>query len=119
MVRLSAAGVILGVLCAVVVGCGAFSAQAPVRHSCSVTDKKFINVAELNMSALGLWSQDYIQGDAEASEVVAEAQKAAKRVGSTKPTDPSLLTTRALMKAMFVEYGKAIHADAHNRSSGK
>ena len=113
--RLTAAGAVIGVLGVTV---GGF-AQAPLAHSCSVSDKQFISVAQVNVAALGAWSEDYVKGEAESSEVIAEARAAAKRVAGTAPTDPSLSTTRALMKAMFTEYGRAIAADAHHHNAGR
>lgn len=71
------------------------------------------------MTSLGAWSQDYLDGDASAGDVVAEADRAQKRVGATEPSDPSLTTTRALMLAMFGEYARAIQAKAHDKDSGK
>ena len=40
-------------------------------------------------------------------------------LGNTNPTDPSLSKTRTILRAMFLEYGRAIHADAKHRNPGK
>src|SRR5919201_1375475 len=94
-------------------------AKAPLSHTCSLTDRQFVETAKTNMAALGLWGQQYLNGDAKADEVVAEANRAEKIVGATSPTDPSLSQTRALMVAMFGEYARAIHAQAHQGDAGK
>lgn len=70
------------------------------------------------MASLGSWSQDYVDGDAAARDVVAEAYRARARVGATSPSDPSLNQTRALMEAMFGEYARAISAKQHHRDAG-
>ena len=93
-------------------------ANAHVTHTCSVTDRQFIETAKTNMTALGLWGQQYLSGDAKAKEVVDEAKRAAKIVHATSPTDPSLGQTRSLMIGMFTEYGKAIDAQAKRGDAG-
>ena len=60
-----------------------------------------------------------MNGEADGADVVAEAHRAAKRVGATSPSDPSLTQTRALMLAMFSEYARAITAKEHQKESGQ
>ena len=93
-------------------------AKAPLSHTCSLTDRQFVETAKTNMAALGLWGQQYLSGDAKPKEVVDEAKRAAKIVHGTSPTDPSLGKTRSLMIGMFTEYGKAIDAQAHHKDAG-
>ena len=93
-------------------------ANASVRHTCSATDRQFIDTAKTNIAAIGLWGQEYLHGDARPGEVVSEAKQAAKIVMGTAPTDPSLSTTRSLLNGMFTEYGKAVHARAKHRDAG-
>ena len=93
-------------------------AQANVGHSCSATDKQFISTAQVNLSSLNLWAGQYLQGDAKAGEVVAQARQAAAIVRKTEPRDPSLAKTRALLNSMFTEYARAIQAEAHHRDAG-
>ena len=93
--------------------------SGPIRHTCSATDRQFLQVAQLDITSLGAWSEDYLHGDAKAGEVIQEAQSAAKRVAATSPSDPSLSQTRALLGAMFVEYAKAIQAKAKHRDAGQ
>jgi hypothetical protein len=93
-------------------------AKAPVGHTCSVTDRQFLETAKTNIAAIGLWGQQYMSGDAKAQDVVSEAKAAAKIVHGTSPTDPSLAQTRGLLIAMFGEYAKGIRADARHGDAG-
>jgi hypothetical protein len=93
-------------------------AGGPISHTCSVTDRAFIDTAKTNMTALDLWGQQYLDGDAEPGDVAAESGRAAKIVGATAPTDPSLAQARKLLVAMFTEYRKAMEQQAKNRSAG-
>ena len=91
--------------------------HGPVAHTCSATDRAFLNTATLNLAAIGEWGEEYAQGGAQPGEVVAEAQRAAVRVAAVTPTDPSLQQARRLMSGMFVEYAKAIQAKSRNRDA--
>jgi hypothetical protein len=93
-------------------------AKALLAHTCSATDRQFIETARTNVTAVGLWGQDYLSGNAEPGEVVAEAKRAAQIVGGTQPSDPSLEQARILMRSMFVEYGRAIRAHARHQDAG-
>src|SRR5947207_14068916 len=90
--------------------------RAAVSHTCSATDRQFMSVAQLNMAALGSLSEDYLHGDAKPADVIDPAQTAIVGLRNTNPSDPSLSQTRAIMRAMFVEYGRAIRADAHHQT---
>lgn len=89
----------------------------PVSHTCSVTDRAFINGAKTNVDAVDLWGQQYLDGDARPGDVAAESARAAKIVGATSPTDPSLAQTRGLLVAMFTAYGKAMEQRAKHRDA--
>ena len=93
--------------------------RAAVAHTCSATDRQFIGAAQLNMAALGSLSEDYLHGDAKAADVIEQTQSAVVGLGSTDPSDPSLSKTRAILRAMFLEYGRAIRADEHHHNPGK
>jgi hypothetical protein len=93
--------------------------RAAVTHTCSATDRQFMSVAQLNMAALGSLSQDYLHGDAKPADVIDQTQTAEIGLANTNPSDPSLAKTRAIMRAMFVEYGRAIRADQHHKNPGK
>lgn len=93
--------------------------RAAVTHTCSATDRQFMSVAQLNMAALGSLSQDYLHGDAKPADVIDETETAEVGLANTNPSDPSLAKTRAILRAMFVEYGRAIRADEHHKNPGK
>jgi len=93
-------------------------ARGPLSHTCSVTDQAFIDTAKTNMTAIDLWGQQFLDGDASAADVAAESGRAAKIVGGTAPTDPSLSQARKLLVAMFTEYRKAMERQAKDRSAG-
>jgi hypothetical protein len=116
----AAAGLTLAIIVAasLVLALGG-NGRAAVSHTCSVTDRQFMNVAQLNMAALGSLSQDYLHGDAKPADVLDQTKMSIVSVGNTNPTDPSLSKTRAILRAMFVEYGRAIRADAKHRDPGK
>ena len=95
------------------------SDAAPIAHTCSAPDKQFIRTASVNLTTVGLLGREYIEGEAEAEEVVTVAKRAARSVEQAKPTDPSLERTRLLMNGMFVEYGRAIDAQSRNRDAGR
>jgi hypothetical protein len=93
--------------------------RGPVSHTCSVTDRAFIDTAKTNMTAIDLWGQEYLAGDATPEDVAAEAARAAKIVGATSPTDPSLAQTRRLLVAMFTEYRRAMEQQAKHGDAGE
>ncbi len=93
--------------------------NAAVSHTCSATDRQFLGAAELNMAALGSLSQDYLQGDAQADDVIMQTDSAVTSLLNTDPSDPSLSKTQKIMRAMFLEYGRAIRADKHHHDPGK
>ena len=113
-----------GLVCAVVI-LGTFTlfvggtGHAQVAHTCSATDRQFIDTAQLNMAALGSLSEDYLHGDAKADDVIQQTEAAVSGLRNTNPSDPSLSKTRSIMRAMFLEYGRAIRADAKHRNPGK
>jgi hypothetical protein len=96
---------------------GGRARSATVRHTCSATDRQFITTTELNMTALGAWSDDYRNGDATASQVISEAQKAAIRVDKLSPSDPSLQKTKSLVAGMLTEYGRAMTAKTKKKDA--
>ena len=95
------------------------TSKAAVSHTCSATDRQFLGAAELNMAALGTLSQDYLQGDAKADDVILQTDSAVTSLLNTDPSDPSLSKTRTILRAMFLEYGRAIRADKHHHDPGK
>ena len=95
------------------------TSKAAVSHTCSATDRQFLGAAQLNMAALGSLSQDYLQGDAKADDVILQADTAVTSLLNTNPSDPSLSKTRTILRAMFLNYGRAIRADKHHHDPGK
>jgi hypothetical protein len=92
--------------------------RAAVVHTCSATDRQFIGAAQLNMAALGSLAEDYLHGDAEAADVIQQTQTSRIVLHNTNPSDPSLSKTRAILRSMFLEYGRAIRADQHKHNPG-
>jgi hypothetical protein len=84
-----------------------------VAHTCSATDRQFIQTTQLVMTDLGSWSQDMHEDTTTPQEIVRLARNESDRVSQTAPTDPSLNQTRQLIEAMLVEYAKALRAEAH------
>lgn len=104
--------VLLGIGLGMYVSSGVEDAAA---HSCSATDKRFIQTASTNMTAFTLWSDGFRSGDLGADEVAQEADDAARRVGYAKPQDPSLKLSQRLIDGMFREYGQAVSLAAKER----
>jgi hypothetical protein len=98
----------------VVVG-GCTESRAAVGHSCGALDRRFIQTAEVNMTALGILAEGYQAGAMTSDEVVEEARAAARRVGFVTPRDPSLRTAQTLIGAMFHEYGDAVRRQARGK----
>lgn len=97
-------------------GCGGSAAEA---HSCGATDKRFIQTADLNITALGLWAAGYQRGEIEPDEVAEEAFAAAARVEDARPQDASLRQAQRLLAPMFSEYGHAVALYADGKSAGE
>ena len=95
------------------------NSRAAVSHTCSATDRQFMSVAQLNMAAIGSLSEDYLHGDAKPADVIDQTQTAVMGLANTDPSDPSLSKTRAILRAMFLEYGRAIRADQKHKDPGK
>ena len=95
------------------------NSNAAVSHTCSATDRQFLGAAQLNMAALGSLSQDYLQGDAKADDVILQTDSAVTSLLNTNPSDPSLSKTRTILRAMFLNYGRAIRADKHHHDPGQ
>src|SRR6188472_899313 len=116
-IGLTAAGV-LAVLLLALVHVTNGRARPTTAHTCSATDRQFIETARTNMTALELWSEQYQSGDASESEVVGEADSAAKIMRGTGPTDYSLQQTRRLVVGMLNEYAKAMQVKEKHGDAG-
>jgi len=93
-------------------------ARPNLTHTCSATDRQFIEAARTNMTALELWSDQYQSGDASAGDVVDEAHAAAKIMRSSGPTDFSLRQTQRLVIGMLTEYAKGVQIHEKHRDAG-
>jgi hypothetical protein len=93
--------------------------QAQIVHTCSATDKEFITEAQVDMATLSAESEDFLHGDAKAATVIDADHNAISGIEGTGPSDPSLSKTRAILVAMFAEYGKAIRADERPSDPGQ
>jgi hypothetical protein len=114
---LTAAGLVATVVLALVLVTNGRAKPALV-HTCSATDRQFIEAARTHMTALQLWSEQYQSGDAGADEVIGQAGDAAKIVRGLGPTDFSLQQTQRLVIGMLGEYAKAVQADARHGDAG-
>ena len=94
---------------------GGTESKAASTHTCGATDKRFIETAKVNMTALGVWAAGYRSGDIEAQEIVREARDAARRIGYVQPRDPSLRKAQRLLDGMFTEYGIAVGLQAKGK----
>ena len=87
-------------------------------HTCSATDRQFIDDARTNMTALELWSEQYQSGDTSAEDLVGQAHAAAKIMRGTGPTDFSLRQTQRLVIGMLNEYAKGVQLHEKHRDAG-
>ena len=92
--------------------------KAAVAHTCSATDRQFIEAARTNMTALELWSEQYQSGDASGEEVVGQAKAAAKIMRGTGPTDFSLRQSQRLVIGMLTEYAKGVQLHERHKDAG-
>jgi hypothetical protein len=105
---LRAMGLIAALLALALVAGGCTESRAAAGHSCGALDKRFIETAGLNMTALGILAEGIQSGALTPNEVIEEARAAAKRIGHVTPRDPSLRKAQTLISAMFSEYGDAV-----------
>jgi hypothetical protein len=101
------------------VGSGrAQAGQRQVTHTCSATDKQFIQTVRSNMTQLAYWSDSLLHEDVAPGIVVKQAKAEAEQIGATRPSDPTLEQTRGLLQSMFNAYGHAVHAKTHGGNAG-
>ena len=116
-IGLTAAG-LLAVLTLALVLATSGRARPSTVHTCSATDRQFIETARTNMTAIELWSEQYQSGDANEEDLVGQARAAAKIMRGTEPTDYSLRQTRRLVTGMLIEYAKAVQLQGRHRDAG-
>ncbi len=112
---LPAAGCVL--LCGIVLLGSACTGNTPLAHTCSATDRQFLDAAQMSMTGLGLTSDQFQQGDSSPRDVASAASLAARNVKATEPSDYSLRRIQALMGAMFTEYARAMTAEAKHKDA--
>jgi hypothetical protein len=93
-------------------------ARPNLAHTCSATDRQFIETARTNMTVLGLWSEQYESGDAGGAELVKQARGGAKIVRGMGPTDSSLQQTQRLLVSMLSEYARAVQLQDRHGNAG-
>ena len=91
--------------------------RGPVHHTCSATDRHFISTVQTNVTAIGLWDDQFARGEASARDVLREIRNARARLDATDPTDPSLDKTRELLRAMYSEYSRAVVSKARGKDA--
>ena len=110
--------VVLGI--SLLVGSGsAAPGHSTSSHTCSAPDKQFVNTVQSNMQQLDYWARELNSGSASPIEVIKQARAESLQVEATRPTDPSLRSTRSLIGKMFVEYALAVRAQALGGNAGK
>jgi hypothetical protein len=110
------ASVVLGL--SFLIGSGRASTRATAADTCSAADKQFLATVSSNMTQLGYWSDSLTSGDATPALVIKQAKAESSQVFASTPTDPSLLTSRSLLRKMFLEYAAAVKAKALGNSPG-
>jgi hypothetical protein len=110
------ASVVLGL--SFLIGSGRASTRATANDTCSAADKQFLATVSSNMTQLGYWSDSLSSGDATPALVIKQAKAESNQVFASTPTDPSLLTSRSLLRKMFLEYAAAVKAKALGTSPG-
>ena len=113
-----AAGLVVAAV-VLVAGGRAAPSRGGLKHTCSATDRQFITVSETNVASVGLFGESYLRGDAKAKEVVGAARDASVALSDTSPRDTSLKSVKRLMRAMFLEYGRAVHAQSKGGDAGR
>jgi hypothetical protein len=117
-IGLSAAGLLVIVTIALALVTNGRARPNHLVHTCSATDRQFVEAARTNMTALELWSEQYQSGDASAEDVVGQAKAAAKIMRGTGPTDFSLRQTRRLVTGMLTEYAKGVEMHERHKDAG-
>jgi hypothetical protein len=101
------------------VGSGrAQAGQRQVTHTCSATDKQFIQTVRSNLTQLAYWSDALLHDDVAPGIVVKQAKAEAAQIDATRPGDPTLEQTRGLLRSMFTAYAHAVYAKTHRGNAG-
>ena len=117
MLRLVVAVLLLVSVGAILASAGRSSAPAPVQHVCGLTDRQFLSNYQVQLTTVGMYADDYLNGSAKAQDVIDAAHEAARVVRTSAPQDPSLLVVRQYVPGMFLEFGRAVRARAAGRNA--
>jgi hypothetical protein len=112
------AAVLLGMVTVALALVTSGRARPNVVHTCSATDRQFIESARTNMTALELWSEQYQSGDATGEDVSGQARAAEKIMRGMSPTDASLRQAQRLVVGMLSEYARAVQLQERQRDAG-
>jgi hypothetical protein len=108
VLRLAVLALVLVTASAVLLTVSHSSAQARVEHSCGLTDREFLQIAQIQIEAVGVYGDDYLRGEAKAKELISVSREAARAVRATVPYDTSLQTARNYLPIMFLHYADAV-----------
>ena len=92
--------------------------QRHVTHTCSATDKQFLQTVRSNLTQLSYWSDSLVHAEVAPGTVVKQAKNEAAQVAATGPTDPTFEQTRGLLGSMFKAYARAVAAKMHGGNAG-
>jgi hypothetical protein len=87
-------------------------------HTCTLIDQQFLGSVQTNMQQLSMWSDELVAGDADAGTVVKQIDNEEQQIAGLVPTDPSLQTSRSLLRKMSQEYALAVQAKGAGKSPG-
>ena len=113
---LPAAGCVL--LCGFVLLGSACSGKTRLAHTCSATDRQFIDTAQTSMTGLGLMSDQFQQGMGSPKDVASAAAVAATQRQGDRAERLLVAQIQKLMGGMFSEYAKAMTAEAKHKDAG-
>ena len=117
MLRLVVAVLLLVSVGAILASAGRSSAPTRIQHTCGLTDRQFLSNYQVQLAAVGMYGDDYLNGQAKAQEVIEAAREAARVVRTSAPQDPSLLVVRHYAPAMFLEFSRAVKARAAGKNA--
>lgn len=92
--------------------------QRQVTHTCSATDKQFIQTVQMNMTQLAYWSDSLVHEQVAPGIVVRQAKAESEQIAATSPSDPTLEQTRGLLRSMLMAYSHAVAAKMHGGNAG-
>jgi hypothetical protein len=112
-------GVTAATLLLLAASAGCTGSREARAHSCGAKDRHFLQTASVDVTAFGIWRQDFTAGSITAQEASRQAFDAAKRVAHVEPSDPSLRTAQRYLDGMFTEYGEAVKLDGEGKDGGE